>query len=212
MIRIVVASDECNSTHGQYFEASKEYLSSLVDGQEWENELHVMGSNDCKRSYVSTNLPMICADNPFVFVVFSHGNEKACVAGGANYVDASNAKNFCKSLFYSTACLNGRELGENLVKEGCSAFIGFTEESNAFTEENHQDVFMRCDLACLFSFLGNKDKMLSEAFKEAIAYYNTQIDRLDSFQDLILKGLLIENRNALTLLGNKELKREDLEF
>ena len=57
MIRIVVAVDECNTTHGQYFKASKEYLSSLVDGQEWESELHVMGSSECKRSYINDRLP-----------------------------------------------------------------------------------------------------------------------------------------------------------
>ena len=212
MIRIVVAVDECNTTHGQYFKASKEYLSSLVDGQEWESELHVMGSSECKRSYINDRLPGICSDNPFVFVVFSHGNENACVAGGANYIDGSSAGTFSKSLFYSTACLNGKELGANLVNGGCMAFVGFTEESNAFCKVDEQETFIRCDLACLFSFLGNEGKTLRDAMTDAISYYNMQIDKLDSFWDVLFKGALIENREALTLLGNKDLKREDLDF
>ena len=92
------------------------------------------------------------------------------------------------------------------------AFVGFTEESNAFCKVDEQEIFIRCDLACLFSFLGNEGKTLRDAMTDAISYYNMQIDKLDSFWDVLFKGALIENREALTLLGNKDLKREDLDF
>lgn len=212
MIRFVVAKDEANAALGTYFDASKNYLDGLAGGIDTESDLHVMNSKECKRTYVSDTLPKVCGEKPFIFVVFSHGNEKACVAGGVNYIDEGNVGSFKNSFFYSTACLNGRELGVKLVEEGCEAFVGFTEESNAYSIDEYREVFIKCDLACLSSFLSKKDKTLKEAESDAISYFNMQIDKLDSLTELLIKGALIENREALRVLGNKELKRENLEF
>lgn len=210
MIRVVVAVDEQNASHGSYFDASKDYLAGLID--ELEGDFHVMNSSSCKKSYVNDSLPAVCGDKPFVFTVFSHGNEKACVAGGQNYVDEQNLDKFKNTLFYSTACLNGKELGQKLIESGCTAFVGFTAESNALSVDDHSEIFMRCDLACLFSFLGNEGKTLKEAMADSEAYYNREIDKLDSFWDVVAKGLLIENRDTLKVFGNTDLKREDLSF
>ena len=211
MISIIAVVDEANITHGSYFEASAKYLSGLIEGWDWDCDLHVVNSKDCSATSINNIIADVCESKPFVFIVFSHGSEKACVAGGTSYVSSSNADKFCDSLFYSTACLNARSLGPELVGKGCQTFVGFKEESYAFCNEEYKDIFLKCDLACLVSFLNKEDKKIKDAMQEAKSYYNMQIDKLDNFKDDILfKGALIENREALRLIGNTKLKRQDL--
>lgn len=210
MIRIIAVADEANITHGSYFETSVKYFSGLIEGWDWDSDLHIVKSKDCSATFINSKIADACEGKPFVFVVFSHGSENACVAGGVSYVSNSNADKFSKSLFYSTACLNARSLGPELVGKGCQAFVGFKEVSYAFCKEEYRDVFMKCDLACLVSFLNKEDKTIEDALKEAKSYYNMQIDKLDTFNDILFKGELIENREALILIGNKKLKRLDL--
>lgn len=47
---------------------------------------------------------------------------------------------------------------------------------NACCKDDYQEVFIKCDLSCLSSFLSKKDKTLKEAESDAISYFNGQID------------------------------------
>lgn len=212
MIRIIVSVDEKNVTLGKYFEASEKYLYGLVDNKEWTECYHVINSDECNVTYIKNTLPSLFVDKPYIFVVFTHGSEVACISSGTSYVNKENANLFKGSFFYSTACLTGKKLGFELINNGCSAFVGFTEETNAFCEDEYKYITIKCDLACLYSFLSDGDKTIGQSLDDAISYYNTQIDKLADIGDVLFRGELITNREALTLIGNKDLKRSDLEF
>jgi uncharacterized protein YkvS len=211
MINIIIAYDEKNASHGAYFEDCKSQLLSIIEEQNGSvnynpNELP---SNHCNNVFIDILMPKY-KPNPFIFIAYSHGNEKALHCENTPYVKKDvNTHLFANSLFYTTACSTGKELGEDLINKGCLAFIGYKNDTIAFTEGLKKEVSKNCDNSGIIAFLAD-DITIFEAFKKMKNYYAQQIDRLNTVKDRLFAGHLVDAMESLVFLGRRDLRKENL--
>lgn len=210
MIKIISAIDEKDSRLGKYFEDSQSDILSFLEEQELLEDYHSINAECCNVAYIDSLLSKITVE-PFIFIVYTHGNEKALCCNGANYVSENNSHHFKNSLFYSTACLVGKKLAPNLIEHGCKAFIGFTEESQAFEKDDYKEISINCDNAGIKALLSTKITV-EQAFDMMKSYYSQQIDKFNEVKDILFAAELTANREALILLGNGSLTKDDFDI
>jgi hypothetical protein len=211
MINFIVAYDNADAELGIYFEDCKnQLLGLLTEHKELVNgDVCEFVAKQCNSAHIDITIPSYNA-KPFVFIAYSHGSETALYCGTNRYVEKNiNAHHFRNSLFYTTACSAGKELGAHLVENGCLAFVGYKSDINAYTQSDKKDLSKNCDNAGIMAFLSD-DITISEACDRMRNYYTQRIDDLCNFKDMLFAGDLVEARDALICLGNKELRKEDL--
>jgi len=213
MINFIVACDNQDANLGIYFDDCKnQLLGVLTESNHLVNEkVCEIEGHQCNNVYIDTIIPTYNT-RPFIFVAYSHGNEKALCRKNTSYVEKNvNAFHFINSLFYTTACSVGQELGSHLIEMGCLAFVGYTSEVYAYKQSEKKEISKNCDNAGIIAFL-SEDISIFEASTKMKKYYTQAIDRLHNFKDMLFAGDLVEARDSLVCLGNGNLKKEDLFF
>ena len=210
MINFAVAYDDKAGELSDYFTECKNDLVGFLNEQENlvnDNVLEIPSEN-CNEAFIETQIKAI-NDHPFVFIAYSHGNDTMLytVDDSRYVVKDVNSHVFVGALFYSNACLIGRDLGQNLVDNGCIAFIGFNEKIEAFKFDQYKNISISCDNAALKFFFA-QDVTIYDAYKAMKSQYTNQIDRLENFKDMLYAGYLAAAREALIFIGNKEVTRE----
>lgn len=210
MINIIIAVDDQNCHLGQYFEDCRKDIATLLDEQtQLVKSCSKISSSQCNVAYIDITIPQINS-NPFIFIAYTHGIDNGLKCQGASFISIDNCHHFANSLFYTTACLVGRELAPELINKGCITFIGFKEESEVFHNVSYRNTFIECDNYALKMFM-TSDTSIGKAFNSMKDHYTNKIDRLMELrEDPLFIGALTANREALICLGNKELKKEDL--
>jgi hypothetical protein len=210
MINFIVAYDNQDANLGTYFEECKNQLVGLLtEKDECSSAIQEIAGSRCNNAYIDITIPSYNT-SPFIFVAYSHGNEKALCCGSNCYVEKDvNAHHFVNSLFYTTACSAGKELGNHLIEKGCLAFVGYKTEINAYRQEGKKEISRNCDNAGIIAFL-SENITIREAYKRMKNYYTQHIDRLFNVKDMVFAGNLVKARESLICLGNKDLKKEDL--
>jgi hypothetical protein len=211
MINFIIAYDNQDANLGQYFGDCKNQLLEVLREQDGlvNGEVYEIFGNKCNNAYIDMLIPQY-QPNPFIFVAYSHGNERALCCGNNNYVEKDvNAHHFVNSLFYTTACSVGKELGAHLVENGCLAFVGYDDTVSAYRLTEKKDISEKCDNAGIIEFL-SADITIWEAYMRMRNYYTLQINKFENLEDMIFAGDLVEARDALVCLGDKNLKKEDL--
>lgn len=212
MIRFIVAHDSSDTELGTYFDDCKNQLlgileerSELVNG-----DIVQINGSQCNAAYID----IIVAHHhphPFIFVAYSHGSEVALASRHGNYVEKGcNSHNFKGSLFYTTACSAGKELGPQLIdKDSCLAFVGYEGPISVHKNAEKREISKNCDNAGIIDFLIN-DSSIGESFKKMKDYYTSQIDRLENVNDMLFAAALTYARESLVCLGNRDLRKCDL--
>ncbi|KAA6318471.1 hypothetical protein EZS27_031525 [termite gut metagenome] len=211
MINIVIAFDNQNAVLGQYFEDCQNDIATLLDEQSHLiKSFSKVPSPQCNVAYIDITISSLNT-NPFVFIAYTHGVNDGLKCGGGSFVSTDNCQHFKNSLFYSTACLIGKELAPELINKGCKAFIGFNEKTTViFENPSYRQIFMECDNFALKMFL-TSDSSIGKAFNSMKNHYTNKIDRaIELGEDFVFTRFLRENRDALVCLGDKNLKKEDL--
>jgi len=210
MINFIIAYDNSDANLGAYFEECKNHLLGVLTEQSGlANEIREICGNRCNDAHIDILIPQYNS-NPFIFVAYSHGNEKALYFGNCRYVEKDvNIHNFANSLFYTTACSVGKELGAHLIENGCLAFIGYDETVSAYKLTEKKDISKNCDNAGIIEFLSD-DITIWEAYMRMRNYYTQQINKFENLEDMMFAGDLVEARDALVCLGDKNLKKENL--
>lgn len=206
MIDVISFTDEKDEKLGTYFQDSKNSLTDNIGSLDDVCVLKEVGSEICTMSNV--NQIMSNVNDKCICAVYTHGNPFAFMANGMPYITKENTLHFKDSFVYSTACLTARDIGKQLIDDGCLAFVGFNNESQVLCDSDYANVIMNCDQACLFAFL-NDNVNLKEALKLAIAYYETQIEICSRNNNIMLQSILIANREALCMYGDETLTRND---
>ncbi|MGB1243221.1 MAG: hypothetical protein ACPG49_11910 [Chitinophagales bacterium] len=93
------------------------------------------------------------------------------------------------------------------MKIGTKAFIGYNEDTEAVLAESFRKYSVRCDNYVLILFLN--DYPLKTAVSIAKAYYTKVIDKIYEVNPLIAASL-VRNREALVLIGDGDLRLDDL--
>jgi len=210
MISFIVAYDNQDINLGIYFEECKnQLLGVLTEHSEIVDRVHEIAGNLCNNAYIDMTIPLHNS-NPFVFIAYSHGNEKALCCGNNRYVEKDiNTHHFTNCLFYTTACSVGKELGKHLIEQGCLAFVGYERIINVYQQDDKKEISRNCDNAGIIAFL-SENITIFEAYTKMKSYYTQQIDRLHNIRDILFTADLVEARDALVCLGDKSLKKEDL--
>lgn len=208
MVDVISFIDEKDYRLGTYFHNSEKCLSDNVDSLENVRIYKEVSSDIC--TMYSVNQLMSNVNGKCICTVYTHGNPAAFMANGKPYINEENSKNFKDSFIYSTACLTAKSIGKRLIADGCLAFVGFKNESQVLCDSYSANVIMNCDNACLFAFLNN-DISLEEAVRQGIAYYDAQIAKCKRVEDILLKSILVANREALCVFGDNTLTRNDFD-
>jgi hypothetical protein len=200
MIKIMIAYDDKDLELGTYFEDCKKQLVSILGEQNdlLKYKLNEISSDCCNSVYINSLMPQHMS-NPFIFIAYSHGNEKALCCGNNCYIEKN-------------VNTQGKELGEDLINKGCLAFIGYKTETIAFLEGSMKEISIKCDNAGIMEYLSN-DITIFEAFEKMKNCYTQQIDRvLNDEKFTVFAAALVEARDSLVFFGKSDLKKEDMVF
>lgn len=206
MVSINIAYDNQALELGAYFEASKNDLVDFLAANHNDYSIHEIHSARCNEVYIEVRIGAINSQR-YLFIAYSHGAEDCLISGGNSYVAVNKNTNlFTNSLFYTTACSAGHKLGEDLINNGCEAFIGYNRVVTVFSDEK-QNVSIECDNCGIKMFI--LGRTIGDAFSLMKAYYTQQIDRLNQFGDILSASYLVANREALVFFGNPNLTIHD---
>ena len=213
MIKVLVAYDNEDERLGNYFDSCKLDVCATISSEESSEidfELIEIASRQCNRAFLDL-LPKQVKKNPFLLIVYAHGNEEAIRVNGTSFIRIGEDNEMFKdTVIYSTACLTGKLLGKELVGNGCKAFIGYDGQIVAF-KDTRQDISIKCDNLGITMFL-TSDITISEAFDQMKKYYTQESQKLLSFNDILASGLLINARESLVFHGNPDITRNDLVY
>lgn len=206
MINIVIAYDDNDDELGDYFELG--YMDLFEKLKSCQNiTLNSIRGLNCSESAIVDCIESFDEDN-FGFVGFSHGNDCQLVTENEVYVDINNIDHFENSLFYSTACSTGIQLGAELVKVRCKCFIGFKNETYA-TYEDFYDIYLECENYCLTDFL-LKDNTIKESFDNMLVYFDKKILEMENDDEILVAMELIGNRDSFVIYGDTTITNKDL--
>ena len=206
MINTVIAYDDNDFELSEYFENSHTDISDVLAANELITNISICGL-ECTKENINDTIRGINVEK-FIFIAIAHGNEEVIAANGSPFVSFENYITFVNSLFYSCSCSSGQILGNELVQEGCLAFIGYFD--TVFVIEEYYSIFYSCQNYGIKTFLSN-DETIETSFNKMVNFYNEEIDRLvvGSTDDFLAASSLINNRDCLDILGCKTITRND---
>lgn len=192
MINVILAIDEQDEVLGGF------YTECLQDLENIENDkitLTSIRSNSLNEATIVLKTP---ANGKFVFLAYSHGSENELLASGITpYIsDTINIKLFKESFFYACSCSTGKRLGQSLIDNQCSSYIGYKEEFQVW--DYNRKPFVKCANYGYKLFLQgeNVESIITKMKKE----YDKHIS--DYSNDFFGSAILLANKNALIALGD----------
>jgi hypothetical protein len=193
MANTILAFDELDTVLGSFFQSCKENLDSFfaqIDIQ--PTFLNSNKLNDLAIEIVTKEV------TSFVFGAYSHGgNDCLLKSASTPYISRTNSYNFKKSFFYTFSCSSGKELGADLIDNGCHCYIGYKDIVAIWS--TYPKPFIECANYGLIQFFnGEESHSIINQMKDK---YNKEIDKMYR-QDFLIASILMENRDGLILLGN----------
>ncbi len=202
MYKIILAYDKQDEETGEFFHNCAKDLKNITQNLPCEI-IKVPSERLSNTAFIDVKISVF-DEQPFIFIAYSHGSKKAFLGANGAYVKAGYTTQFSNSLCYSFTCESASQLGPDLIQNGCRSFWGYNEEVNVYS--TYQQVFVEC-ANYGFKQLLNGDTM-QEAFDKMIDFHNQQIDFIAD-KNYFVASILMENRDALTLLGDKGLVLEN---
>jgi hypothetical protein len=193
MTNTILAFDELDNVLGSFFQSCKENLDLFFTEIAIQPTfLNSNKLNDLAIGFVTKDI------SSFVFGAYSHGgNDCLLKSASIPYVSKTNSFNFKKSFFYTFSCSSGRELGANLIDNGCYCYIGYKDIIAIWS--TYPKPFVECANYGLIQFFnGEESHSIINQMKNK---YNEEIDDVYQ-QDFLIASILMENRDALVLYGN----------
>lgn len=143
-----------------------------------------------------------------VCVIANHGDARSIDGDNGDLVSVStNNKAFLGKLLYAISCSCAQKLKDTLASDGLRSFWGYDNELKVWYGYPQ---YARSALAGLKSLMaGNKVKVAKE---QMLAQYNADIAELEEqYPDRPeLAATLLDNREALVVYGDDNLKLSDL--
>lgn len=209
MLNIIIVSDDIDEAIGANCVLSCQHLNDAVDLSSQNVKLlngHLCGPTDIENAIISFN------QERFILVAYSHGSEDtlfSTVASGG-YVSSTNAYQFATSLVYTNSCWSGVKLKDELIKEGCHGFVGYTDSVRLPYNEEDDLLFIECENKGLVHLL-TTDASLTESVEEMKKQYREQYDKFVDQQMNVSAALLLHNLGGLTFYDYQGLTRSELE-
>lgn len=143
-----------------------------------------------------------------VCFVANHGDSKSIAGDNGDIVsvDTDNSL-FSGKLLYAVSCLCAKELKDRLVEDGLRSFWGYDNKLKVWYGYPQ---YARSCMAGIKSLIDGKT--IKDAKDEMISQYNTGISELEEQYPNApyLAAALLDNREALVVYGDDDLKLADL--
>jgi len=209
MLNIIIVSDDIDAIIGANCVLSCQHLNDAVDLSNQNVTLlngNLCGPADVESAIVSFN------QERFILVAYSHGSEETLFSTVASngYVSSTNAYQFANSLVYTNSCWSGVKLKEELIKEGCFGFVGYTDLVKLPYNEEDDLLFIECENKGLVHLL-TTDSSLTESVEEMKKQYRKQYNEFVDQQMNVSAALLLHNLGCLTFYDYHGLTRSELE-
>jgi len=192
MINTILAIDDQDEILGGF------YSECLQDLENFENDkitLTSIRSNALNEANIVLRVP---ANGKFLFLAYSHGSENELLASGIiPYIsDTINTTLFRQSFFYTCSCSTGKRLGQSLIDNECSSYIGYKEKFQVW--DYNRKPFVECANHGYKLFIQGESvdviiTKMKEKYNEHISNYNN---------DFFGAAILLANKNALVALGD----------
>lgn len=137
----------------------------------------------------------------YIFVAFSHGSSSALWGREVPYIQAGyNLSNFYNSILYTFACSAGISFYPELIKNNIPAYYGYKSKAWASTNKLLIDVFVRCAVKGIISFLSGRT--LKEAADDLLTEYTNSIQETRKMFGLNnpVSAALLKNKQALAII------------
>lgn len=206
MINQVVVLDGEDEVLGDFFSLCADQAHSRCEAHGGVIVTQRVGSDEVTSTNISGLLSKVNQQG-FIFLGFVHGTPEAMVINGTdNFVStADNYYVFSNAFLYTFSCYNGTELADKLLTNGAISFWGYSKKAwvcHAFHSE-----FANAALSGYYHFLDGHNT--ATAYERMIDDINNQIDAIYQ-RSMFAASTLMDNRDALILKGDKELKISDL--
>lgn len=143
-----------------------------------------------------------------VCFIANHGDAKS-IAGDKGDIVSVNTDNtfFSGKLLYAVSCSCAKELKDSLTKVGLLSFWGYDNELKVWYGYPQ---YARSCMAGIKSLMDGKT--IKEAKADMLEQYNNDIAELETQypENPILSATLLDNREALVICGDDELRLTDL--
>lgn len=194
MVNVLLVFDEQDESMGSFNQSCLEYFEEYFS----QRELPV---TYVKSSQLNDLTIQLYAEGKeaFVFGAYSHGTEEGTLnnsSSGTYLSTGVNHTHFNNSFVYTVSCHSGHILGDCLIANGCSCFVGY---KSLFQYWDGYKCFPDCANHGLFLFIENNSTRT--IYERMIQRYNENIDELYN-QNYLVASLLAENRDGLVHLGN----------
>jgi hypothetical protein len=211
MIGVIVACDDGDSALGDYFSECASDIESTLNDAQYNScgaFVHAMRSDSCNYACLCDAVGSMNG-KPFVFVAYTHGTDDGLVVND-NYFLSDNNHNFMfrGSFIFSASCLVARKLGPSLVDNECAAFIGYKDEVNILIGAYRNFSVECCNVGLKLFFTENYT--IQNMYQIMLRLITQKYEQLLRDNQLILASQLVNNREALILLGNGDLSVRDL--
>ena len=143
-----------------------------------------------------------------VCFIANHGVARSIAGNNGDIVSVdTNNILFSGKLLYAVSCTCAKELKDSLISVGLRSFWGYDNKLNIWYGYPQ---YARSCMAGMKSLMDGKT--IKESREEMIAQYNNDISELEEQypNDTYLAAALLDNREALVVYGEDDVKLSDL--
>ena len=201
-MNLLIVYDDLDSKRGEYFADSHQDLQHKLK-PDVISYCQALNTKDCLAhtiDYYTRNF----SGKKFIFIAYTHGTDKSIFVSEENYINESNAYLFNKSLFYACSCHSAKSLGQVLLDNGCSAFLGFNSSISSCNPEA-EAIYQDCENTFIEQFL-NTDGTIQECLKTMYNKYREMELHLSQNFNLFEASVLSRNLSAFQVLCNDEVR------
>lgn len=193
-MNLLTICDDKDTNRGEYFSVSQQDLLAKL-------QPNITHHQDLKTINCRTSLDNYTPNfngKPFFCVAYAHGSETSIVVEDENYIHFENAYLFNQSFFYACSCLSAKQLGKQIIDNGCKVFLGFDATISSCNPEV-EGIYQDCENAFI-PFFVNDGLTIHDCLKKVKEKYVESIGHIASYYSIFEASVLENNFNAFRVL------------
>ncbi len=189
-MNLLTICDDKDTNRGEYFSASQQdLLEKLQPNISNHQNLKTI---DCQISF--DNYTANFNGIPFLCVAYAHGSETSIAVENEDYIHFENAYLLNQSFIYACSCLSAKQLGQQMIDNGCKVFSGFDTKISSCNPET-EGIYQDCENSFM-TFFVNDGLDIQECLKKVEEKYTEGIVHLSLSYGLFETSILQGNYNA----------------
>ena len=198
MVNSLIVFDENEEKLGYFFKLCREDLDTFFNDLVFEIDIVSNGVFSIIIKAKTDNLKQ----EPFIFSAFTHGDNDSLLQDAHHpYITITDdLSSFDNSFIYAYACKSGDILGQEFINFGSKCFIGYNRTISIWN--TWMKPFVNTATYGLKLFYNGST--VNDVYNKIKELYNEEIDKLYK-NDFVIASILMENRDALVIYGDKNL-------